>query len=327
MKQASLFLFFLFILMNCCAQQTVTLSSANGDCNHAVEIKDSILIASNSPEGYGSNLEISDNDKKDIHFFEREHNTVWYWFKAKVDAELSFDIIPANTNDDYDFSLYLFTDKNFCADVKSKKILPVRTCISRNDKKLKSMTGLHSAAKEEFIHSGIGASYVKSLDVKKNEIYFLLVDNVYPNGKGHTIHLHYKLKEVPFVKGLKKEIVLEEGKSFTFDNIQFYAGSAIFLPEARPALDSLLDIMRKNLTLKIEIQGHVNGPFENNNNSFQELSEQRAEAVFEFLNDNNIPSDRMTHLGFGNTRMLFPQAISEMEMQPNRRVEIKVISK
>jgi outer membrane protein OmpA-like peptidoglycan-associated protein len=296
MKNSFLFFFLLSFVFTGFAQQTVTLTPLNADCNHPVEIKDTLLISTNSPQGPGSILEITGNDKKDLHFFEQEHNTAWYWFKVKNDAELSFDIIPVSVNDDYDLSLYRCDAKSFCSDVKEKKILPVRTCISRNDKKSGSKTGLRTAATDEFIHSGIGASYVKSMEVKKGEVYFLIVDNVYPNGKGHSIHFHYKLKEEP-IKPVtatskeppaKKEIVLEAGKSFSFDNIQFYPGQDAFLPTARPALDSLLDIMKKNPTLKIEIQGHVNEPFTPNNPAGQSLSEARAEAVFEFLKNNSV---------------------------------------
>jgi outer membrane protein OmpA-like peptidoglycan-associated protein len=136
-------------------------------------------------------LEIS-GDKNGLYAFEKEHNTVWYRFRVPYDCQLSFDIIPLNTKDDYDFILYKFTGKNFCADVFKKTAKPVRTCISRFDPALGSRTGLKEGATDEFIHSGPGSSYCAPLNVKKGEIYVLVLDNVYPKGKGHTLKLHYK---------------------------------------------------------------------------------------------------------------------------------------
>ena len=125
----------------------------------------------------------------------------------------------------------------------------------------------------------------------------------------------------------KRLIIPEPGESFVFGGIRFKGNSPSFLPSAKPSLDSLLDIMKRNPTLKIEIHGHVNGPHLSNTIFFKELAEERAKAVFDFLVMNRIASNRMAHHGYGNTRMLFPDASNSFEMEQNRRVEIKVISK
>lgn len=187
------------------SQTKFVIKPENADCKKAIEIKDTIFGPTNAPSGYGSVMEIS-GDKTSLYAFEKEHNTCWYYFKGKNDCLLGIEIIPEKINDDYDFILYKYSGKTFCQDVVDKKINPVRSCISRNDKTNGSKTGLSIKATDEFIHSGPGASYSKSIAIKKGEIYYLCVDNVYSNGGGHTIILHYSgCAKLPAVKQTEKQ--------------------------------------------------------------------------------------------------------------------------
>jgi outer membrane protein OmpA-like peptidoglycan-associated protein len=425
-----LFLFMMLIQLVSGAQTQFVLKPENGDCLHPIEIKDSVLGPTTAPSGFGTVMEIS-GDRNGLYNFEKEHNTVWYWFRAKGDCMLTLDIIPLELKDDYDFILFKAVGKTFCNDVKENNVKPVRSCISRNDVSLKSMTGLSLNAPMEFIHSGPGASYSKALPVKKGEVYYLVVDNVYPNGKGHSIKLHYcnckapseTKKVVPaenpqdrpkpvqkaddhsilnisvvdkesqtavksniriFVKkhtlgpptitldsassgtstlvsvttylikisaygyfdyskeiktraiadtiDLKVELdKITVGHNIIFDNILFSGNSDKILPESYPSLENLVSTLKKYPNLAIEIEGHVNcpssysdcGKLEDWN---QKLSEMRAKAVNDWLTDEGIQQERMTHKGYGASKMLFPDARSEEKMKMNRRVEIKVLS-
>lgn len=174
------------------------ITTDNADCNCALLIKDTIFGPTNSPSGFGKEMEIS-GSKNSLYEFEKEHNTVWYYFKTPFDCDLTLDITPLNLNDDYDFILYKYNGVSFCKDVKNKTITPVRSCISRNNKNIGSKTGLSNEAVDNYIHSGPGPSYSKVLQVKRGETYYLVVDNVYPNGKGHTINLHYRNCKKPVV--------------------------------------------------------------------------------------------------------------------------------
>jgi chromosome partitioning protein len=49
-------------------------------------------------------MEIS-GDESSLYEFEKEHNTVWYYFKTPFDCDLTFDITPVSLKDDYDFIL------------------------------------------------------------------------------------------------------------------------------------------------------------------------------------------------------------------------------
>ncbi len=176
--------------------QDYSINSLNADCDNAIEITDSIWGPTNAPSGYGTKMEIK-GEEKGLFFFEKENNSVWYKFKIDNDCELSFDIIPVNPADDYDFILYKWNNsEGFCNQIAAKDILPLRSNISRNDKAFASKTGLSNSAKKEFEHSGPEFSYSKSINVNKGETYYLVLNNVYENGSGHSIHFHYKNCEV-----------------------------------------------------------------------------------------------------------------------------------
>ncbi len=297
----------------------------NADCSGAIIDFDSILYSPNSPKGGGNISEIKDNKHDDTLYFENEHNTIWYKFIAKENGNLTFDIIPVNQNDDYDFILYRYNGNDFSSKVITKEIKPLRTCISRNDKKIKSMTGLTlNESAKRYIHSGPGSSYVKYVRVKKRDILYLLVDNLNNNGDGHSIRFHYKT----FAKG-----ELYVGELIPFKSIKFMSNDYYFKPNAEGGLDSLYQFMTGNPTIKIEIQGHVNSAHgdivqvrEGERYTELQLSQKRAEAIYNFLVSKGIDCKRIACIGFGSTRMLIPNARTPKDCQTNIRAEIVITS-
>jgi outer membrane protein OmpA-like peptidoglycan-associated protein len=142
-----------------------------------------------APDGPGLSLEINGNGLKSNYFIDKEHNTVWYKFVANKDGMLTFTITPDNPANDYDFMLYLYNGDNACDKIIGKSILPVRTNFARNKPSQGGKTGLSSASSKEFVTSGPGENFSKGLAYKKGDVFYLLVDNVYRGGKGHTIKL------------------------------------------------------------------------------------------------------------------------------------------
>ena len=116
-----------------------------------------------------------------------------------------------------------------------------------------------------------------------------------------------------------------KGDRIKLTNIMFIAGLSRFQTASFKDLNLLFQLLRTNADLKIEIQGHVNGPKLKNKKAFQLLSENRAEAVLDFLVGKGIKKSRLKSVGFGNSKMIFPNATTEFKMQFNRRVEILVL--
>lgn len=117
---------------------------------------------------------------------------------------------------------------------------------------------------------------------------------------------------------------IEKGTKFNLNNLIFYPNKSKFMKSSFVELEHLLQLMNSKPDLVIEIQGHVNGPKQNNIPAFQKLSENRAKAVFDYLLKNGVKQKRITHHGFGNTKMRFPKPKDENEMKKNRRVEILI---
>lgn len=120
------------------------------------------------------------------------------------------------------------------------------------------------------------------------------------------------------------------GKKITLDNLYFVGGTPQILRKSLPVLKQLAQVLKDNPDLQIDIQGHVNGPLNSSERKTakynQDLSEARCKEVIEYLVKKGIRRERMTFHGYGNSKMLFPYAQNETEMEKNRRVEIEIVS-
>ena len=125
-----------------------------------------------------------------------------------------------------------------------------------------------------------------------------------------------------------QEIILKmeriaKGKSIQIEEIEFKPGTSEFMTGSEAKLRRLKDFMALNAEMNIEIQGHVflTG---DNNFSAQKMSEARAKRVMFYLVENGILKNRMTAVGYGNSKPIYPNAKLADEEQANRRVEILV---
>lgn len=113
-------------------------------------------------------------------------------------------------------------------------------------------------------------------------------------------------------------------ENMRLDGVQFKEGTAEPIPSAYQELNKLLDFMRANPTIRIEIQGHVNAP-NNESRAAQKLSEKRAKFVYDYLVEKGIDPKRMEYVGHGNSFMIHSDPKNEQEERENRRVEIKIL--
>lgn len=301
-------------------QLVPTILKENADCMSPVLIHDTVVFSPNTPIGTGNELEILNNAPTDELYFENEHNTVWYKFYAKEDGLLTFDIIPVDPNDDYDFMLYRYNGGDFHSKVLSKQIKPIRTCISRNDTSIQGKTGLSlNEPTRFFIHSGPAQSYVKYIAVKKGELFYLLVDNVYINGNGHMLKFHY----TPYDPDK-----MYVGRSMVVSNVMFKSDEPEFKPGYKKGLDSLYLFLKNNPNLKVEIQGHVNSGLRAHVIKYPplELSELRAEAIYNYLINKGISAERLTHAGYADWKKKIELPITTKEYRMNILADILILS-
>lgn len=114
------------------------------------------------------------------------------------------------------------------------------------------------------------------------------------------------------------------GKSMQIEEIEFHPGTSEFLPSAMPKLKRLKEFLALNSDIKVEIQGHVYSPKEISIMG-QIMSEARAKRVYNYLVDNGIDKKRLTTVGYGNKKPIYPNPKFDYEEQMNRRVEIKIL--
>lgn len=115
------------------------------------------------------------------------------------------------------------------------------------------------------------------------------------------------------------------------EHIYFYPNTSEIVPESFRTLDYIYKKLENKKTSRIAVHGHVNWPDYNlssaqKNAENQQLSEARAETVKRELIKRGFPKENIHPKGYGHTRMLFPDAVSEGEQAQNRRVEILIMA-
>jgi outer membrane protein OmpA-like peptidoglycan-associated protein len=100
--------------------------------------------------------------------------------------------------------------------------------------------------------------------------------------------------------------------------VLFKLGTPELLPEGLPALNQLANELKARPQLKLRIAGHTDKIGEPDKN--QILSEQRADAVKAYLVKAGIAAERISTVGFGDTRPVYPSPDAR-----NRRVEVEQV--
>lgn len=115
---------------------------------------------------------------------------------------------------------------------------------------------------------------------------------------------------------------IEKGQTIRLNNIFFDSGKYDLLPESYAELDRLYKVLQTNKGLKIEIGGHTDAVGSDANNLT--LSNNRANAVMQYLVTKGISKDRLSSKGFGETKFIATNDTEEGK-QLNRRVEFVIL--
>jgi outer membrane protein OmpA-like peptidoglycan-associated protein len=123
----------------------------------------------------------------------------------------------------------------------------------------------------------------------------------------------------------EKDLVMAaiaKGAKMTINNLFFELGKATLTPESDPELKRLVDVMKVNADLRIEISGHTDNTGTDAIN--EKLSQARADAVKNYLLAAGVASNRIQSKGYGSLK---PIATNETEegRQANRRVEFSIL--
>ncbi|HEX9956154.1 MAG TPA: OmpA family protein, partial [Fibrella sp.] len=134
-----------------------------------------------------------------------------------------------------------------------------------------------------------------------------------------------KKKGLQEIKGQELKLIpIEIGRSVRLNNIFFDTGKSILRDESAPELDRMVVVMNENPKLAVELGGHTDNTGSNEINA--KLSQDRADAVREYLIGKGIEPDRIASKGYGETK---PVSTNDTDAgrQQNRRVEFVITKK
>ena len=115
---------------------------------------------------------------------------------------------------------------------------------------------------------------------------------------------------------------LEANATIVLKNIFFDTKMFEIKTESTPELDNLVQLMKDNPALKIQITGHTDNVGKAEDNLL--LSDNRAKAVVTYLTTKGINAARLSYKGFGATQPVDSNTTEEGRAK-NRRTELKVI--
>jgi outer membrane protein OmpA-like peptidoglycan-associated protein len=113
------------------------------------------------------------------------------------------------------------------------------------------------------------------------------------------------------------------GTKIEIEQILFTQGAAAFADsvQAQANLDKLVGLMQSNPEVAIRLEGHTDS--RGNPKLLKELSQNRVDAVKQYLVAKGIESNRIESIGFGGEKPIV-RNISDANRQKNRRVEVVV---
>jgi outer membrane protein OmpA-like peptidoglycan-associated protein len=132
--------------------------------------------------------------------------------------------------------------------------------------------------------------------------------------------------KLPGILNLDIELKSVENRDmFVLEGVYYDYNGWNIREDARPVLHRLVELMKQNPQLKVELSSHSDSRGSNEYNLI--LSQRRAEAIIEFLWMKGIPNSRVSIIANGEKYLIFrtgDEDLSEDKHQANRRTEIRL---
>lgn len=182
-----------------------------------------------------------------------------------------------------------------------------------------------TGVKSEAMIDKLTGKYAVAITIDKPEDEFIMT--VRKENAAFT-SAYIKPKENELLAPIKVDMEVKQvevGQHVEINDIYFETNMAIFDEASMIILNNFIEWLEANPKIKIEIQGHTDNVGDEVAN--QELSEDRAKAVFNYLLLFGIESDRMIkYEGFGETKPVATNDTPEGRAK-NRRVEFVIVGK
>ncbi|HKQ19851.1 MAG TPA: OmpA family protein [Candidatus Eisenbacteria bacterium] len=124
----------------------------------------------------------------------------------------------------------------------------------------------------------------------------------------------------------EKETELLDTGMIRLSNVNFETGKSDLMPESKPVLDTVGQVLSRWPDLRIEVGGHTDSRGSNELN--QSLSDARAKSVLDYLIATfpELKEEQFVAKGYGESKPLVPNT-NQLNMAKNRRVEFVVLNK
>ena len=145
--------------------------------------------------------------------------------------------------------------------------------------------------------------------------------NSYVNNTGCPAPLAVAPAEPAFDSGPVLETA-KAGDKIVLKGVTFETGKARLRADSETILDGVAETLQKRPELSVEIGGHTDDRGADAYN--QSLSEQRAQAVLDYLAGKGVDAARLSSVGYGEAQPVDSNDTAEGR-ERNRRVELKVL--
>lgn len=125
----------------------------------------------------------------------------------------------------------------------------------------------------------------------------------------------------------KLEIKKEEikvGTTIQLNNVYFEFNKWNLLPESFPELDKVVNFLKDNPTVEIELSGHTDNIGSDDYNL--NLSQKRADAVKTYFVSKGVDAEKVTSKGYGKSKPIASN-MTDSGREQNRRVEFTITKK
>ena len=116
----------------------------------------------------------------------------------------------------------------------------------------------------------------------------------------------------------------EIGEEINLPGVNFETNSDRLLPGAEDVLDQAAATLRRNPNIVIAVEGHTDSDGDAQYN--ESLSQRRAATVRDYLIARGVEADRLTALGYGESRPIADNSTATGKAQ-NRRVVLRVVER
>jgi len=118
--------------------------------------------------------------------------------------------------------------------------------------------------------------------------------------------------------GTPRGAKVNENGCWVLEQVRFDTGKQDIRPESFPALERVVEIFKQNPNVRVVIEGHTDNVGQKTYN--QKLSENRAQAVMEYLLQKGIGAERLSSVGYGFSKPIASNETANGRAR-NRRVQ------